>query len=1288
VKRLGVDVGGTFTDLVLVDEASGRITVDKVPSTPDDPARGTVAGIRELCDKAGVELGEIDNLLHGTTVATNIALTHTGAQVGMITTEGFRDLLHIARHKKPLNFSLQQELPWQSRPLVKRRHRLTVAERVTVPHGDVLVELSDDEVRERARELREAGVESVAVCFLHAYLNPAHEARVKEILLEELPGVFLSVSHEVLPLYREFERFSTVALNAYVGPKVSRYLGGFAQAMDEAGLRRGVQLMQSSGGMATVESAAERPVNLLMSGPVAGLIGGIWAGRVAGFDNVVTLDIGGTSADIGVAAGGELRMRHLLDTKIGDYQAMVPMVDIDTIGAGGGSIASLDAGGVFRVGPQSAGADPGPACYGRGGELPTSTDAQLLLGRLRPDRGLLGGRMQLDVELAEQSMRPVAEGLGVTVEEAALGALQIQKFGMTQAIELNSVRRGYDPREFTLVAAGGAGPLFACDIARELEIARVLVPPHPGIIAAIGLLATDLQHEFVATERHALKSLDAARLSGRFDELEAQAVAQLDADEVADDRRLVRRLADCRYAGQGYEVRTEVPPGAVDDRWVEELKARFHAAHEAEYGHRFDAAIEIVNVRVVAIGRVDELHPPELERGDGDPSAARTLEREVVFDVGRGAERHPTPFYERELLRAGDRIEGPAIVEQYDTTTVVPPGLTAEIDAHGNIVIDCTVSAASAAGERAALATPILMRVIGGALASIAKEMAGVLYRMSYSSIIRESEDLGAGLFDRDGSNLAESDSTPMFMGAMPKIVKNVIRLLGDDIHDGDVILHNDPYGGATHSPDVAIVIPIFADGELVGFSGASAHVLDIGGAYPGLAIDLVDNWSEGNIYRALKVQEQGVWQEGLWKHIMENVRTPSFNNGDIRAMIAACELARRRYLELLDRYGTEAVLGAAQGWLEYSERMLRQEIAKVPDGRYETEVGWLDDDGVHRGERLPVKVAVEIAGDEITFDLTGSSDEVPTGYNCPYEGTTVSAMSFITRMIFLDEATYPVFVPQNEGMLAPVKVVAPKGSIFNPNYPRACFARFCQVQRAVDLALRALAPIIPEQVTAGNSAHLGFLAYSGYDENEGEYWVYLEVDEGSYGGRPGRDGLDAVDCLIANTRNNPIEELEWRFPMRTERYELRDDPCAAGQWRGGIGMVRVNRFLEDTIVSCEGDRYESDPPWGIFGGQDGTLAYGKVTKPDGTVELWPAKFTGKVLPAGSTIELAVPNSGGYGDPLERDPAAVLSDVLDGFTSRELAESDYAVVLDADAVDDDATARLRAERTPRAATVT
>jgi 5-oxoprolinase (ATP-hydrolysing) len=386
--------------------------------------------------------------------------------------------------------------------------------------------------------------------------------------------------------------------------------------------------------------------------------------------------------------------------------------------------------------------------------------------------------------------------------------------------------------------------------------------------------------------------------------------------------------------------------------------------------------------------------------------------------------------------------------------------------------------------------------------------------------------------------------------------------------------------------------------------------------------------------------------------------------------------------LGLAERYGLSAVDAAGRHWMDYSEQMLRREIAKIPDGEYDTDVGFLDDDGVNRGARLPVKVKVIVAGDEITYDLTGSSDEVPTSYNVPFEGTTCSAMAFITRMIFLDTVTYPVYVPQNEGMSRPIKVIAPKGSIFNPNFPRSCSARFCQVQRAVDLVLRALAPIVPERITAGNSAHLHFVSYSGFDTKEGEYWVYLEVNEGSYGGRPDRDGMDAVDCLIANTRNNPIEELEWRFPMRTERYELRDEPCAAGKWRGGIGIVRVNRMLVDTIVTCEGERHDSDEPWGIFGGDDGLNASVVRNRGQSNEESWPSKFTGLTLAAGDTVEITVPNSGGYGDPLERDPELILSDVLDEFTTVELAREKYAVVIEPGTLrlDKNATKRLRAER--------
>jgi 5-oxoprolinase (ATP-hydrolysing) len=445
------------------------------------------------------------------------------------------------------------------------------------------------------------------------------------------------------------------------------------------------------------------------------------------------------------------------------------------------------------------------------------------------------------------------------------------------------------------------------------------------------------------------------------------------------------------------------------------------------------------------------------------------------------------------------------------------------------------------------------------------------------------------------------------------------------------------------------------------------------------MAIDLVDMWAEGQIWDAVKLYDQGVRNESAWRMLLTNVRTPTHNRGDIEAMIAACELGKRRLLDLVARYGKETVLGAASDWLDYSERMLRKEIAAVPDGTYEAEIGYLDDDGKNRGVLLPVKVKVIVDGDELTIDVTGSSGEVETAFNSPYEGAVVSGATYIVRTIFLDEATYDVFVPQNEGMLRPVRVIAPKGSIFNPTFPRATKARFCQVQRMADFTLQALAPVIPEKITAGNSASTTFLSYSGFQPETDEYWIYLEVNEGSHGGRFGKDGWDSVDSLIANTRNNPIEELEWRFPMRTERYELRDGYAAPGKWRGGIGIVRVNRFLVDTIVACEGDRFFGDPPWGIFGGHPGQTATLRMNPDTPGEESWPSKFTNQRLHAGDAIEITVPNSGGYGDPVEREPTLVLDDVLDGFTSMEQALEIYRVAIDPDTMtlDLEATEALR-----------
>jgi N-methylhydantoinase B/oxoprolinase/acetone carboxylase alpha subunit len=576
---------------------------------------------------------------------------------------------------------------------------------------------------------------------------------------------------------------------------------------------------------------------------------------------------------------------------------------------------------------------------------------------------------------------------------------------------------------------------------------------------------------------------------------------------------------------------------------------------------------------------------------------------------------------------------------------------------------------------------PITLRVLGGAFHAIAKEMAGVLFRMSYSSIIRESEDLGAGIFDAQGRELCESDSTPMHIGSLPWYIRGFLYRLGDSIEDGDVIVHNHPYLGASHSPDVAVAVPIFADGELLGFAAVTAHVLDVGGSFPGINADAFDVYAEAKVYNGLRWYRRGVLNEDLDRMIFDNVRTETMNRGDMNAMLAACQLGRDRFLRLVDRYGADVVMSAAYDWMDYSERMLRVEIEKIPNGTYGPVVGWLDDDARNRDTRLRVETRVIVDGDEITIDLTGSNPEVPTGYNVPFEGSLLVSCYYAVRTILLDETTFPEHVPQNDGVFRPVKVIAPKGTIFNPTFPRACFSRFCQTQRVVDNVNLALADALPDKVTGGNSAGIHFCAYAGFDRSAGEYWLYLEVNEGSYGGRSGKDAMDSVDNLMANTRNNPIEELDMRFPMRCDQYELRPEPAAPGRWRGGVGIIRRNRFLVDGTYSCEGDR-QTDPPRGVFGGWDGLVASCRKNPDTGRQELLPAKVTGIPFAAGEYIEFREPNAAGYGNPLERPPEAVREDVLDDFTTVELARDAYGVVFADERsleIDEAATEKLRAE---------
>jgi 5-oxoprolinase (ATP-hydrolysing)/N-methylhydantoinase A len=497
------------------------------------------------------------------------------------------------------------------------------------------------------------------------------------------------MSHQVMPQYREYERFSTTALNAYVGPQTSAYLARLSEQLQENGVRAGLHVMQSSGGAATHQAATERPVTLLMSGPAGGLIGGIWVGRQAGFNNVITLDVGGTSADIGVAPGGQVLYRHILDTRLGDYHAMVPMAQVDAIGAGGGSIAYVDSGGQPQVGPESAGSNPGPCCYGLGGTRPTATDCLLALGRIDPEY-FLGGRQRLDTPLATRAIAGLlGQEFGDSVEVAALGAMKILTHNMVQAIELNSVRRGHDPRDFALVAFGGGGPMFAVEIARELGIPRVVVPSAPGLTAAFGLLATDVAYERSRTVAGDLDGVGHDDLAALYRSMETELLDRLLADGFSIERIRLLRFADCRYRGQGYELRTAVRPGVVDRASLADLRRAFDVEHERTYSHCSPHKdVQIVNIRVSGVGLIDDISQQEVALGEKNPNPSSIRCRKpVVFEVGNAPAWLDTPRYRRELLRGGNEIRGPAIVDQMDATTVLPPGCCATVDRLGNLVI-------------------------------------------------------------------------------------------------------------------------------------------------------------------------------------------------------------------------------------------------------------------------------------------------------------------------------------------------------------------------------------------------------------------------------------------------------------------------------------------------------------------------------------------------------------------------------------------------------------------------
>jgi N-methylhydantoinase A len=674
--RIGVDVGGTFTDLALVDEATGRITFHKVPSTPADPSQAIETGILGVLQRAAGAPGDVVFLGHGTTVATNMVIERRGARTGMLTTKGFRDVLEIGRQTRPHLYDYAITRP---QPLVPRRRRLEVHERLAA-EGKVLHPLDEAEVEEATRALLAAEVESLAICFLHAWRDPVHEAAARRVVARLAPDLYVSASHEVLPEFREFDRFSTTVLNAYVGPRMARYLDRLQARVRGAGIGAEPYTVHSNGGLMSVATAGAAPVRTCLSGPAAGVIGAAVVAVQAGFPNVVTFDVGGTSTDVAVIAEGAATSTSARD--VAGHPVKVPAIGIDVIGAGGGSVAYIDEGGGLKVGPRSVGADPGPVAYGRGGTEPTLTDANIVLGRLDPI-ALLRGAMPVDAAAARAAVEgKIAKPLGLSIEQAALGIIRVAVANMGRAIRGVTTERGYSPERFCLFAYGGAGPLHATEVAAECGIPIVVVPREPGTMCARGILLADIALDFVRSEIVALDQAAWSRAATRFAEMDREATAWLAGEGVPPEQRDARRAVDLRYEGQNFEVRVPLADPATP---LDQVLADFAVEHERTYGYAIPGrTVELVNCRLTALGRVPRGAPEPPPEG-GSPEAARTGERECYFDAEIGW--RTTPVYDRDLLPAGASIAGPAIIEEMSATTVAFPGQTVELDRDGNIVL-------------------------------------------------------------------------------------------------------------------------------------------------------------------------------------------------------------------------------------------------------------------------------------------------------------------------------------------------------------------------------------------------------------------------------------------------------------------------------------------------------------------------------------------------------------------------------------------------------------------------
>ncbi|WP_150134960.1 hydantoinase B/oxoprolinase family protein [Streptomyces hyaluromycini] len=1181
-----VDRGGTFTDVV-ARRPDGRLLTHKLLS--DNPARyadAAVAAVRELLGGSG---DPVDAVRMGTTVATNALLERKGERTLLVITRGFRDALRIAYQNRPRIFARRIELP------ELLYERVVEADERVAADGTVLRAPDLEALAGPLQEAYDDGIRAVAVVCMHSHLYPAHEQAIGELAARTgFPQI--SLSSEVSPLMKLVPRGDTAVVDAYLSPVLRRYVRRVADELE--GVR--LMFMQSNGGLA--EAGQFRGKDAILSGPAGGIVGMARMSQLAGFDRVIGFDMGGTSTDVSHFAGGYERV---FTTQIAGVRLRAPMLDIHTVAAGGGSVLHFD-GSRYRVGPDSAGADPGPACYRGGGPLAV-TDANVMLGRIQPAHfpQVFGpdGDQPLDAGLVRDRFtglaREISERTGDdrTPEQVAEGYLSIAVANIANAVKRISVQQGHDVTRYALTTFGGAGGQHACMVADSLGIRTVLVPPMAGVLSALGIGLADTT---AMREQSVEAPLEPAAMPGirkTADDLEAAARAELLAEDVPEDRVEVTRRAQLRYDGTDTTLTVELTePDA--------MKHAFEERHRATYSFTLDRPVVVEALSVEATGITE---PPDLSAlapYEGSPAAPETVR------LHTGGTWRDVPLHRREDLPPGESVTGPAIITEASATTVVDDGWRAAATDDGHLVMErATVTQSSDLDTEA---DPVLLEVFNNLFMSIAEQMGARLESTAQSVNIKERLDFSCALFDPDGNLVANAPHIPVHLGSMGTSVKEVIHRRGTSMRPGDTYAVNDPYHGGTHLPDVTVITPVFAtEGDRILFYVASrGHHAEIGGIAPGsMPANSRTIDEEGVLFDNWLLAENGRFREAETHRLLAGARYPSrnirTNLADLRAQIAANRKGVDEVGRMIEEFGLDVVQAYMRHVQDNAEEAVRRVVDALDDGAYAYETD--------SGAVIRVRVRVDRGNRRATIDFTGTSAQLATNFNAPF-AVVNAAVLYVFRTLVADD------IPLNDGCLRPLDIVVPPGSMLAPEPPAAVVAGNVETSQAITGALYAALGVQAEgsgtmnNVTFGNERH-----------------QYYETVASGSGAGDGFHGASVVQTHMTNSRLTDPEVLEWRLPVRLDEFAVRTGSGGAGCWHGGDGAVRRVRFLEPMTVSTL-SQHRRVPPYGMAGGEPGALGANRVERADGTVTGLGGSDAADVGPD-DVLVIETPGGGGYGRP-------------------------------------------------------